>query len=297
MSYVKKITLALAILAGQSLAAADVDFVSASLGEVQMFDERETTLSFDTAAILTKKRNQQLSARALADMQSILQSPAAGKAVDAVRAQATRELYKKKAHMVLINFYTNNRAIFSKWSNIYADFAQELLRTMSLGEILENFGINPSTLGVVANTQQRSVESKADEEAKDLVITGILQKGKNALTSLISFGIGSIISIVNMVQNQAQKLIKDTSDANQNPEELLQLALRVALKKNLNLAQLKALHEFSQTAAFETLTIIAPGLQKLFLETLLEDPEIAEKLLTYYAMAMSMTTESAATAA
>lgn len=266
MNYAKKITqlfATLAMLATQALVA-----------------------NSDTPASLMQNKNKELSSQVLADMQSILQSPAASNAISAVRAQAIRELFARKTHMVLINFYGNNQAIFSKWSNIYADFAQELLRTMPLGEILENFGLNPSTLGVVAHTtQHRSVESKEDEEAKDAAITGILQKGKSALTSLISFGIGSIVSVINLVQTQAQKLIKDTSSTAQTPEELLQSALRIALKKNLNRAQLEALHTFAKTKAFECIVEIAPSLQALFLEELLTDPAIADKLMTYYVMA------------
>lgn len=234
----------------------------------------------------------ELSTQVMADVRIVLSSPTAKKALEAVQAQALADLFNRnRSHRALMVFYTQNPGIFAKWSHIYADFAQEILRTMSLGEILENFGITPSTLGVVTTTTQRSPESKADEEAKDVVITGIFQKGKNAITSLISFGIGSIVAIADMVRNQAQSLIKkDASNTAPTPEELLQLALRTALKKNLTLTELKALYAFSQTQAFEVIVEIAPTLQSKFLEILLSDAEIADKLMTYYRMAMSMTT-------
>lgn len=293
MSYIQKIFQVAAtftILATQ-VVAESVDFLSASLSDVSDVVELRYT-----EESTTKQRNQQLTSQILADMQGILQSTAAAKAIAAVRAEATRELFNKKAHMVLLKFYSAHGAIFSQFSQIYTVFIQELLRTMSLSEILENFGLNTSSLGISSKTTPlHAVDSQEDDAAKDAAITGILKKGKTALTSIISFGIGSIISVVNVVQEQAKKLINQSETTIQSPEEILQAALRVALKKNLTRAQLEALHAFSKTIAFEILVEIAPKLQALFLETLLSDEQTAAKLMAYYVMASNMAEEMNAT--
>lgn len=210
-----------------------------------------------------------------ASFSKILNGSAAQRAFGYVRARTFKHLAKSNALGSFTTFALNNGPLFAKWQVICSDFAQELTKTMPIEDILKNLGVTKATLTTVP--VKTLPDTPEDNAAKDSVITAILKNSKfNALASLLSMGIGYVTSFV-YTRSQVE-----------NPEHstecLMQSALRVSLKKNLTLAQLKALQAFSDTVAFAVIVDNFEELKTLFIEELINaDPSIVETLADHLA--------------
>lgn len=219
------------------------------------------------------------------DVSKIMTSPAASKAYAEIKMalfkklQTTKMPVGKSALLDFINFVSKNQTLFDKWQSISADFAQEIIATMSIEDILANIGLTTETIQPVCRAYQSADAAIAEDKEKNDVITKILDHSKSALTGIIaSLGLGWS-TIAEYVGTRA----KHSEAVQATEEDPVQAALRKALKKNLTLPQLQSLFTFSQTPAFKTIASSFDEVKTIFLETLSkEDPKslvmLAERL-------------------
>lgn len=214
------------------------------------------------------------------DVTKIMSSPAAFKAYAKIKFVLLKKLQTTKmprkedsAVFDFITFVSKNQAIFAKWQSISTDFAQEIINTMSIEDILNNIGLTKEMIEpAVCQSAEAAI---AEEKAKNDVITKILQHSAGALTGIItSLGIGW--STITEYIGARAKNVEDLHSVNENP---VQAALRKALKKNLTLPQLQALFVFSQTPAFNAIASSFDEVKTIFFQTLSEeDPTSLAKI-------------------
>ena len=225
------------------------------------------------------------------DVTKIMSSPAALKAYAEIQSLLFRKLQQTKVPLkapsalsCFINFVTKkeNQALFAKWQSISADFAQEIINTMSIEDILANMGLTTEKIQPVCCAYQSADAAIAEDNAKNDVITKILNHSKGALTAIIaSLGLGWS-TIAEYVGARAKR-VEAVQMTDENP---VQAALRKSLKKNLTLQELQALYTFSQTSAFNTIASSFEEVKKILLQVLSkEDPRslamLAERLQAF----------------
>lgn len=222
------------------------------------------------------------------DVTKIMTSPAASKAYAAIKMalfkklQTTKMPVGKSALLDFINFVSKNQTLFDKWQSISADFAQEIIATMSIEDILANIGLTTETIQPVCRAYQSADAAIAEDKAKNAVITKILDHSKGALAGIIgSLGLGwsTIAEYVGARAKQAE-VVQMTDE---NP---VQAALRKSLKKNLTLLELHSLFNFAQTPAFNAIASSFEEVKTILLQTLSkEDPTslamLAERLQAF----------------
>ncbi len=222
------------------------------------------------------------------DVTKIMTSPAASKAYAAIKMalfkklQTTKMPVGKSALLDFINFVSKNQTLFDKWQSISADFAQEIIATMSIEDILANIGLTTETIQPVCRAYQSADAAIAEDKAKNAVITKILDHSKGALAGIIgSLGLG-LSTIAEYVGARAKR-VEAVQAIDEDP---VQAALRKSLKKNLTLQELQALYTFSQTSAFNTIASSFEEVKKILLQVLSkEDPRslamLAERLQAF----------------
>lgn len=209
-------------------------------------------------------------------MKELLTRPAVGEALKEVQITVYAKLSQRGTLTEFLKFATANMPLFAQWPAVCSDFVQEVTTTMPVDQFLNKLGVNKGMLE--AAPRGSVVDTPEDEAAKDNVITDILKNSKlHAITSLVTMGVGYVVSFLHAPTTKTAE-----TEAQNKTEALLQNALRKALKKNLNLKQLKALHSFSQTRAFTILIDNLDELKEIFFDRLLKlDPTILEKFFEY----------------
>ena len=219
----------------------------------------------------------------------IMSSPAALKAYIKIKTLLFQKLQTTKmtgkndsAVFDFINFVSKNQDLFAKWQSISADFAQEIINTMSIEDILANMGLTTQMIQPVCCAYQSADAAIAEDNAKNDVITKILHHSKGALTGIIaSLGLGWS-TIAEYVGARAKR-VEAVQMTDENP---VQAALRKSLKKNLTLPQLYSLFNFAQTPAFNAIASSFEEVKTILLQTLSEeDPTslamLAERLQAF----------------
>ena len=219
----------------------------------------------------------------------IMSSPAALKAYIKIKTLLFQKLQTTKmtgkndsAVFDFINFVSKNQDLFAKWQSISADFAQEIINTMSIEDILANMGLTTEKIQPVCCAYQSADAAIAEDNAKNDVITKILHHSKGALTGIIaSLGLGWS-TIAEYVGARAKR-VEAVQMTDENP---VQAALRKSLKKNLTLPQLYSLFNFAQTPAFNAIASSFEEVKTILLQTLSEeDPTslamLAERLQAF----------------
>ncbi len=232
------------------------------------------TVSLSTVEIFSNATVETTLSSPMASLRKILTSPAAQKVFGRTRTLAYKKLADEKELGNLVTFALSNGPLFAKWPAICSDFIEQLTQTMPVEDILNKIGLNKATI-TSEPASQLQIESAADIMAKDGVITAILKNSKlNALAGLISMGIGYVSSFV----YSRTPAVENTELTTEN---LMQAALRTALKKNLKLTELKALQTFSNSKAFSILVDNFDTIKNLFITELIdEDPSVIETLYT-----------------
>jgi len=219
----------------------------------------------------------------IADATHIMSSPAAMKAWGKTTQHVLQKLNavkqgKKTAASDFIKFFAFNYTwLAEKWLPIVQDFSSEILNTMSVDDILTSLGLNRSMLPL-ENKKQDITCDMAEAQRKDEVITGILSRSGNAVSGiLVAFGIG-----LSSIKEFVCKRIKHAQPEQVQPETQVEKALRIALRKNLTLAQLYTLDAFSKTEAFTIVASSVNNIKTIFLDTFTEeDPKSLEVIVTH----------------
>lgn len=213
-----------------------------------MLSKTLLVLTLSTSALFAENATLPPTAAFQEKIRTIINYPEVKKALGGLYRNATYKLSLAKELNPFTIFCLKNNQIFERFPDIGMDFMEQVTETMPLESILSNFGLSQNQLTTTKkNKKYIAQDSPEVSAAKDSVITALLRNAKlNTLANMLSMGIGYLAATIYASTN-------NPTSAQQTTEELLEKALRYALKNNLSHQELKNIEAFSCTKAFKIL--------------------------------------------